>query len=172
MNLSGITRFVKEIKDIELAGDKMIHDLTSALNSTFITPIDREDIHRLGGHLDDVIDSINATAIRFVLFSIEKPSGYANELSSMIVKSSEHIDMAIANLDGKNGSVHSHIVSINNIENMSDKVFHRALFDLFNGEYDAKDVIKLREIYELLETVMDKAEDVSNTIEAIVVKHG
>ncbi|MBI2972091.1 MAG: DUF47 family protein [Candidatus Aenigmarchaeota archaeon] len=163
---------VKELKELEEAGDRMVHNLITALHRTFITPIDREDIHRLACELDDVLDFINGTSVRLLLFRIERLTPHARDMAALIVKAAVQMDMAVAKLSGNSNNVHEHIAEIHMLEHASDTVFHRALLDLFDGTDDAKEIIKLREIYDFLKAVMNEAEGVSDTIEAIVVKHG
>lgn len=171
LSLEERSRRVKELKELELSGDRMVQALTEALNRTFITPIDREDIHRLSMMLDDVIDFIHAGAMRFLLFGVEEyPAAYVNELSSLITKATAEMDMAIGKL--KTNNIGDHVTRIGEMGDASEKVFHRALFDLFNNDYEVKDIMKLREIYDLLRTVMDRTDAVAGLVGTIVVKHG
>ena len=160
---------VAKLKDIEHRGDDMTHAIITKLNQTFITPFDREDIHRLASSLDDVLDFMNSAAVRLVMYNISAPPPPAAELAGIIVQQSEELAKAVSNLE-KNQHVLEHCVEINRLENEADLVSRKAIARLFEQEKDPISLIKMKELYEVLETATDKAEDAANVLEAVVLK--
>ena len=161
---------VKEIKEIEHLGDDMTHAVLTKLNQTFITPFDREDIHRLASSIDDVLDFINAAGQRMVLYKITNPPRAAAELAGLIVRQSEEITAAVSKLEKHSQNVLEHCVEINRLEDEADRVCRQAIALLFEHEKDPIGLIKLKELYETLEMATDKAEDAANVLEAVVLK--
>ena len=160
---------VLRIKEIEHRGDDMMHGLMRKLNQTFITPFDREDIHRLASSIDDVLDFVNAAGQRMMLYRIENPPPAAAAMAALIVRQSEEIQKAVSLLE-KNKGVLEHCVEINRLEDQADKVCRDAIGALFEKEKDPITLIKFKELYEVLETATDKAEDAANVLEAVVLK--
>jgi predicted phosphate transport protein (TIGR00153 family) len=159
-----------KIKDIEHKGDELTHKVIDELNKTFITPIDREDIHDLCAALDDVLDLIDATATRIVLFKITEPIHAVPEICAVLLKQAETIGMAVSNLQDSDHVV-ERCIEINSLENDADRLFQIAIATLFDNVKDPIDVIKRKEIIETLEVATDKAEDVANVLESIIVKN-
>jgi uncharacterized protein len=157
------------IKQIEHRGDEMTHNVLRKLNQTFITPFDREDIHKLASSIDDVLDFINAAAERMVLYKIDNPPPPAAQLASLIVRQSEELAKAVSLLE-KQHHVLEHCVEINRLENEADQVCRAAIANLFEHEKDPITLIKYKELYEVLEMATDKAEDAANVLEAVVLK--
>jgi predicted phosphate transport protein (TIGR00153 family) len=139
------------------------------LNQTFITPFDREDIHRLASSLDDVLDFMNAAAVRLVMYKITEPPPVSAELAGIIVLQSQELAVGVSLLE-KNGSVMKHCDEVNRLEDEADHVSRKAIAELFDQERDPIQLIKLKELYEVLEFATDKAEDAANVLEAIVLK--
>lgn len=160
---------VEQIQAIEHQGDKTTHAIISKLNQTFITPFDREDIHRLASSLDDVLDFMNAAAVRLVMYKISQPPPEAAELAGLIVLQTEELAKGVSLLE-KNGAVMKHCDEINRLEDVADHVSRKAIADLFEREKDPVQLIKVKELYEVLEYATDKAEDAANVLEAIVLK--
>jgi predicted phosphate transport protein (TIGR00153 family) len=160
---------VKKIKDYEHIGDDMTHAVLKKLNQTFITPFDREDIHKLASSLDDVLDFINAAAVRMSLYKIENPPAAAGQLAHLIVLQCEELTKAVRLLE-KHDHVMEHCVEINNLEDQADHICRGAIAHLFEHEKDPITLIKFKELYEVLETATDKAEDAANVLEAVVLK--
>ncbi|MBZ5704408.1 MAG: DUF47 family protein [Acidobacteriia bacterium] len=158
-----------EIKRIEHVGDDMTHNILTKLNQTFITPFDREDMHRLASSLDDVLDFINSAADRITLYKITDPPRAAGELANVILEQTQEIGRAVSLLR-KNGDVLGHCVEINRLENDADKVSREAIARLFEYEKDPINLIKIKELIEVLEMATDKAEDVANVLETVVLK--
>ena len=160
---------VKKIKDIEHAGDDLTHAVFVKLNSTFITPFDREDIHLLASSLDDVLDFINAAADRIMLYKITNAPPAAFEIALIIVKQAEALSRAVRNLE-KLKDVLPHCVEVNRLENEADRLCREAIGKLFDSERDPIALIKIKELLEVLETATDKAEDAANVLETVVLK--
>jgi predicted phosphate transport protein (TIGR00153 family) len=161
----------KKIKDIEHKGDQITHDIIQKLNKSFVTPLDREDIYALAAALDDIIDLIDASAIRFIMYNVEKPTQEAKELAFIIVKSCEAVARAVAQLGGKFEHIAESCVEVNALENEGDRVCREAISRLFDEEKDPIQLIKWKEIYEILERATDKCEDAANILESVVVKN-
>jgi hypothetical protein len=161
---------VEKIKEIEHHGDDMTHRILIKLNQTFITPFDREDIHALTSSLDDVLDFINGASDRLLTYKITQPSPSAKVLAAIVLKQAEELRIAVSML-GKNGKLLEHCVEVNRLENEADQVSREAIGRLFEGSYDPITLIKLKELLEILETASDKAEDVANVLETVVLKN-
>ncbi len=161
--------FVKKIEEIEAKGDEVTHKIIGELDKTFITPIDKEDIHRLAVLLDDVIDLIDKTASRFIIFKITRIDSSIRNLTDIAVEIAKKIDEGIMEVS-KLKNMHEFYIDVNTLENTGDDIYRNALARLFDKE-DPIEVIKYKEIYEFLESIINKCEDVSNVIESIVVKH-
>jgi len=160
---------VEQIQAVEHKGDRATHAIITKLNQSFITPFDREDIHLLASALDDVLDFTNAAAIRLLMYKISEPPPAAAELAGLIVLQSEELTRAVSLIE-KNGTVMKHCEEVNRLEDEADHLSRRAIARLFEEEKDPIKLIKLKELYEVLEVATDKAEDAANIIEAIVLK--
>jgi uncharacterized protein len=160
---------VEQVQAVEHKGDRATHAIITKLNQSFITPFDREDIHRLVSSLDDVLDFTNAAANRLVMYKINEPPPAAAELATLIVLQAEELARGVSLLE-KNGAVLKHCDEVNRLEDEADHVSRRAIAALFEDEKDPIQIIKLKELYEVLEVATDKAEDAANVLEAIVVK--
>lgn len=168
-NYKEVERKAGEIKKIEGMGDKCVHDLIYALNSTFITPIDREDIHHLTLVMDDVLDYTDGAAERMALYKIKKIPYRMRELTNILLTSVEEVDKAVNSLEDFE-KTKKLCIEINKLENDADRVFKLALAELFKSR-DAIQILKMKEIYEQLETATDRCEDVADILSNIVVKH-
>jgi uncharacterized protein len=165
-----VERKIEQVHRIEREGDELTHAILTKLNQTFITPLDREDIHQLASKLDDVLDFINASAARIVMYRITTPPPAAGELAQIILKQSQELQKAVS-LMQKNGNILSHCVEINRLENEADLVAQHAIARLFECEKDPINLIKIKELLEFLERATDKAEDVANVLETVVLKN-
>jgi predicted phosphate transport protein (TIGR00153 family) len=161
---------VQAIEDIEHQGDQITHEVVRRLNTTFITPLDREDIHALISRLDDVLDYIEAAAERLVLYRIKEPTPASRALAEVIVHITQSTDRAVRYLRARGGDFHEHAVEVNRLENTADDLLRDSLAALFEENSDPIDVIKWKEIYETMEVVTDRCEDVANVIEGIILK--
>jgi uncharacterized protein len=161
------------LKEIESKGDAITHEIIDHLNSSFITPIDREDIYALAGNLDDVLDEIEGVANRMHLFNIDRPTEECRELAEIILKAAGAIENAVGNLRHFSG-LKEFLVEIHSLENHADQITRRSTSKLFHngtGATDVLNLIKWKEIYARLEHTADRMEDVANVIEDIVVKN-
>jgi len=165
-----VPQVVEKIKEIEHHGDEMTHRILIKLNQTFITPFDREDIHMLTSSLDDVLDFINGASDRLLTYKIVQPSPSAKVLAGIILKQCLELGKAVALLD-RDGKLMEHCVEVNRLENEADRVAREAIGRLFEGGHDPITLIKLKELLEILETATDKAEDVANVLETVVLKN-
>lgn len=168
-NPAGMELRLDQLQEIEHRGDDMTHAIITKLNQTFITPFDREDIHRLTSSLDDVLDFVNAAGVRLRLYKIHAPPPVAAELAALIVQQSEELAQGVSLLE-KNQLVLEHCVEVNRLENEADRVSRKAIADLFDYEKDPIRLIKIKELYEVLENATDKAEDAANVLEAVALK--
>lgn len=164
-----VDKRVQELKAIEHRGDEMTHNILTKLNQTFITPFDREDIYRLASSLDDVLDFIYAAGVRLIMYKIKAAPEAASRLADIIVRQCDQLLPAVAGLE-KHDSVLDYCVEINRLENEADQVARSAIGALFDQETDPISLIKLKELYEVLETATDKAEDAANVLEGVVLK--
>ena len=161
---------VQRIREIEHHGDEMTHRILIKLNQTFITPFDREDIHLLASSLDDVLDFVYSASDRLLSYKITQPSPSAKVLAAIILNQAEELKKAVALL-GKHGPLLEHCVEVNRLENEADQVSRDAIGRLFDGDYDPITLIKLKEMLEILEEASDKAEDVADVLETVVLKN-
>ena len=167
---SDVGKKIDEIHRIEREGDELTHAILTKLNQTFITPFDREDIHQLASKLDDVLDFINASGARIAMYRITAPPPAAGELATIILMQCLELQKAVS-LMQKNGNILAHCVEINRLENEADVVAQQAIATLFEHEKDPINLIKIKELLEFLERATDKAEDVANVLETVVLKN-
>jgi uncharacterized protein len=162
----------RRIKDIEHNGDSLTHEIIQKLNKTFVTPFDREDIYALSGALDDILDLIDASAQRIIMYNVESIPHEAKSLGFIILQSCQAVDKAVAMLGRKsNDQIFEACVDINALENEADRVSREAISRLFDEEKDPIQLIKWKEIFETLEKATDKCEDAANILESVVVKN-
>ena len=159
-----------EIKEVEHKCDFLTHEIIQRLHRTFVTPLDREDIHALARSLDDVMDAIDASATIVRLYHIAEVRDDARELARIIMASAEQVVKAIKALERRKG-VAEPAVEINRLENEADRAHQAALRRLFEEERDPIIIIKWKEILDFLEDATDRCEDVANVLEGVVVKH-
>ena len=165
-----LEKAAEEIGILERKADEVIHDVFRRLNQTFITPLDPEDIHSLSTHLDDVIDSIEEAVHRMVIYDIEPIPPVVLEVTREIVASTKSLEAAFSALHS-NKNVIDHCIEINRIESVTDDLVRAAVKDLFANEKDPIRIMKLKEIYELLEQTTDFCEDVADALQNVVVKN-
>ncbi|MHB8121552.1 MAG: DUF47 domain-containing protein [Desulfuromonadaceae bacterium] len=162
----------RRIKDIEHKGDSITHEIIQTLHKTFVTPLDPEDIYALASKLDDILDLIDASAQRIIMYNVEVIPPEAKSLGFIILQSCYAIDKAVAMLGKKiNDKICEACVEINSLENEADRVSREAISRLFDEEKDPIQLIKWKEIYETLEKATDRCEDASNILESVVVKN-
>ncbi len=160
---------VAEIRALEHRGDEIDTEVQVRLDRAFITPFDREDIHDLVVHLDDVLDEIQEIAETFIIYDIAATNEDARQLSAILSAQAVQLSEAIGKLDGLK-DLEPHIFEIHHLENEADALSRAAIGRLFRGGFDAIDVIKWREIYNGLEEAIDAAEDAVEVIERILAK--
>ena len=160
----------KELFAMEHHGDELSHAIGKKLNTTFVTPFDREDIHALISGLDDVLDLIEEIGDTFLLYQVDAPTPASVQQSTIIRKQCEAIHEALLKLRGFAG-LEPHLVEIHRLENEGDRIARAAVAGLFSEKTKAIDMVKWKDIYALLEGCVDKCEDVADIIEKIVVKH-
>ncbi|MES3016897.1 MAG: DUF47 family protein [Bacteroidota bacterium] len=176
LNTEDLTRrkeLFKDIEDLEHTGDEITHQIHLELSKNFITPFDREDIHRLASALDDIADYIHGSASRIDLYQVTEITPPIKELASLILQACQDLNKAIHELrDLKNVRIIADsCVRINSIENQADYVFDKAVSELFMYEKDAIKLIKYKEILSALEDATDMCEDAANVLESILVKN-
>jgi uncharacterized protein len=160
----------RRLKDVEHEGDLVTHEIFERLNRTFITPLEREDIHALASGLDDVLDAVEAIGSRIVMFHIKSMTPQAVELARILVDCGEQLERAVQHLrDFKH--LMAFTIEINRLENEADAISREVVADLFGGKHEFLDVLRWKEIYGRLESAADQCEDVANTIESIVIKN-
>ncbi len=168
-NPVNLSEQVARLQEIEHRGDEMTHAIFTKLNQTFITPFDREDIHTLASSLDDVLDFVNSAGTRLGMYKITNPPSAAAELAGLIVQQTEELARAVAVMED-NQKVIPFCVEINRLENEADRVARNAIAELFEHEKDPIHLIKIKELYEVLESATDRAEDVANVLETVALK--
>jgi uncharacterized protein len=163
---------VYNIESIEKRADKIAHSAIDLLHKTFITPIDRDDIHQLMTRMDDVLDLIEDAAQSFSMYDIRSVTPEAMRLAELCLACGQEVQKAVALLHKREtiGQVMAVCEEIDRLESEADHVFRAAMAKLFRDEPDVRQVIKLRAIYELMESVTDRCEDVANIIEGIVIE--
>ncbi len=164
---------IKQIEDIEHVNDDQTHRIFTELGRNFITPFDREDIHYLATSLDDICDFIYSAAKKINFYKVNPDDATFYKMADLILSSCTEVRKAVIELrDMKNlRKITDAMVAINSIENQADDVFDMGIEKLFETEPDAKEVIKKREIYQVMEIVTDKCEDAANVIESIIIKY-
>lgn len=172
-NYTNVNEKIGNIEETEHACDNKVHKILEQLNKAFITPIDREDIFMIAKELDNITDDIEATAHRFSMFNVKEIRPEAVKLSELIVKSTTELRGVMAEMKNmKNSKVlQEKIIAVNDVEDEGDTIFRDAIANLFICDISAVEVIKWKEIYELLENTLDACEDVANMVEGVVMKH-
>jgi hypothetical protein len=160
----------REILEHEHVGDKLVHDVIHRLNNAFITPIDREDIYELVTTMDEILDNIEAAADAMVLYRVTAPTPQATRQSEIIAAAAVKLRESIDGLEKRDG-LRERLIEINRLENDGDRTFRDAVASLFQDNMAPADIIKWKDIYELLEAAIDECEHVANIVESIVLKH-
>jgi uncharacterized protein len=162
--------YAKQIKDVEHSCDEITHKITTKLNKSFITPFDREDIYTLAVALDDVCDYVDAAARAIRMYDIREFSEHVRQLSSLLNTQASAMNTAVGMLKNPAG-MNAQIVEIHRLENEADEAYSRAIRHLFKNSTDPIEVIKMKELLEILENGTDKCEQVANIMESVVLKH-
>jgi predicted phosphate transport protein (TIGR00153 family) len=164
---------IRAIKDIEHESDLSIHKIFSQLNKSFITPIDREDIHEIAKELDNITDNIESNAQAFSMFHLKSINEDAKRFSALILKSTDELVGVMTELKSLkiSRSLMDRIIEVNRIENEGDEVYRSSMEKLFSDGIDPTDIIKWKVIYDFFEDTLDACEDVANIVEGVVMKH-
>ena len=167
---------VARIKAIEHRGDEAAHETFARLNKTFITPLDREDIHSIISHLDDILDLIDETAMRLEIYPVDLAGPHADrmiQMSQLLLKTTEEVASTVRQLRSmkKPRMILDSCIAVNHLENEADQLFRYALAELIARETDPMTVMEWKELYEMLEEAVDTCEDTANVLESIVIKH-
>jgi predicted phosphate transport protein (TIGR00153 family) len=162
-----------KIEKAESVGDEIAHRIMEKLNTTFITPMDREDIHALTSALDDILDLIYATAQRLHLYGVNSVTDDSRALANVILRAADETAALVDRMEDLRNvkNMKGRWIEVNRLENEGDKISRQAIAALFQREKDPIEVIKWKEIYEHLETAIDKCEDAANIVEAVVLKN-
>ncbi len=172
-HFDNVKEYKAKIKGFEHEGDRITHDLYIALDKTFVTPLDREDISKLTSAVDEVLDYADGTAERFVLFKIKEPSSYMLELAKLLLSSSQEVHLLMTRLRKFKSSsdLIEHCRNISKYEHEGDTIYRTAIAELFDTN-NPVEIIKLKEIYETLEGALDRCADVADVFEDITLKYG
>lgn len=164
------TPFIEAIKRLEHEADQVTHEVVNRLDRTFITPLDREDIHQLSSDLDDVMDAMDGTARRAQIFGLGPSPQGVLRITEVLQRMMAAIGEAVSRLK-KGDDVMKYCIEAKELEEEGDAIYHESLGQLFAKEKDAIELIKWKEIYDNLERTLDEAEDVANVVESITIKH-
>ncbi|MEK6623957.1 MAG: DUF47 family protein [Bdellovibrionota bacterium] len=172
-DLGNVEAHSRIIMDLEHKCDEVTHRTVDLLHTTFITPLDRNDIHSLISKLDDILDMLEAASQRMFLYNITKGTPELNALADVGIKSAQNVKEAVSRLHQlKNPEeIIKYCVEVNRLENEADHILRSAMAKLFRDEPDVRRLIMLKELYEMLETMTDRCEDVANIIEGIVLEY-
>lgn len=162
--------YLRRIKDIEHACDEVNHHIVNKLNKSFVTPFDREDIYLLSTALDDICDLVDAGARAVVMYRLESVNEHAQQFARILQNLTAEMHQAVSMLKKPDG-ISQRLVEIHRLENEGDEVYFRAVGELFEREQNAIQLIKWKELYEILENAVDRCESVANIIESIILKH-
>jgi predicted phosphate transport protein (TIGR00153 family) len=161
------------INDLEHQGDAITHQIFDQLHRSIITPFDREDIALLAHSLDDVADFIHAAADAMLLYKVERPTNRAKELADIVVQAVAEVEKAVSEMHDRIGrkQLLKRCVEINRLENIGDNVYRSAMAELFVDSANYNSLIKWREIYNHMESVIDRCEDIANILEGVAIKY-
>jgi len=164
---------IKIIEDAEHGADRITHETVQLLHTTFITPFDRDEIHRLISRMDDVLDLIQDTAESLVLYDIQKVTPESTQLAELVLRCAERVQSAVGLMASMADApaILKLCQEIDKLESEADKVMRAAISELFRNETDVRQLIKLKAVYELLESATDKCQDVANVIESVVLEN-
>jgi len=161
---------LESIKAIEHQCDELTHSISKKLNSSFITPFDREDIYMLSGALDDIVDLIDDAARAVVMYNVRETTDYARQFGDVIQRMAVQLHEVVSTLERPAG-ISPRLVEIHRLENEGDDLYHEAIGDLFQGEPEPLRVIRWKDIYDKLEAAVDRCEQAANIIETVIIKH-
>jgi uncharacterized protein Yka (UPF0111/DUF47 family) len=163
-------RYAAHIKTIEHACDEITHNISTRLSRSFITAIDREDIHALSTALDDVVDFIEALASAVVMYGVQEYTPYTRLFAGVIQQMSAELDLLVPSLD-RAKDIRTRLLKLHELEREGDEIYREAMGDLFRGKFDVHTVIVWKELYENLEAAVDRCQHVGDLVERIVIKN-
>jgi predicted phosphate transport protein (TIGR00153 family) len=169
-DVANLAQYQREIKALEHQGDEITHEIVSTLNRTFVTPFDHEDIYALASGLDDIIDYIEEVADTTNLYGITTIPEPARELTRLLTLAVTQLEEAIGKLESGRG-IDEHSAEVHRLEDVGDSTSRRAIAELFSGQHPLLEVIKLKDLYGLLEDALDRCETVANVLEGIATKN-
>jgi predicted phosphate transport protein (TIGR00153 family) len=161
---------LESIKAIEHQCDELTHSISKKLNSSFITPFDREDIYMLSNALDDIVDLIDDSARAVVMYNVRETTDYARQFGDVIQRMAVQLHEVVSTLE-RPGGISARLVEIHRLENEGDDLYHEAIGEIFQGTPDPIRVIRWKDIYDKLETAVDRCEQAANIIESVIIKH-
>jgi predicted phosphate transport protein (TIGR00153 family) len=161
---------LRQIKAIEHQCDELTHSISKKLNSSFITPFDREDIYMLSGALDDIVDLIDDAARAIVMYNVRETTDYARQFGDVIQRMAVQLHEVVSTLERPAG-INERLVEIHRLENEGDDLYHEAIGELFRDTPDPLRVIRWKDIYDKLEASVDRCEQAANIIETVIIKH-
>jgi uncharacterized protein len=164
---------IERINTLEHEADRITHDTASLLHTIFVTPLDRDDIHRLISRMDDVLDLIQDTAESLQLYDVQKVTGHAVELAQLLREGCENLQSAVGMLNNMKNApeILKLCREVDIMESRADRVMRNAISGLFREEADIRQVIKLKAVYELLETATDRCQDVADILESVILQN-
>jgi uncharacterized protein len=160
----------RRIQDLEHEGDDLTHRMMSLLANTFVTPIDRQDIHRLASLLDDVLDSAEAVSDLLILHAISEPIPQLRQQADVLARAAAAVVQVVRSLRSY-GAIGGTWADITRLEREGDRVYRRGVAELFSGDYHPMEVLKWKDILHEMEQAIDRCEDIADTVESIVLKH-
>lgn len=168
-----VEKKVASLTDIENKGDSIVHEVTDLANVSLIAPIDAEDTQQLITAVDDALDEIESVAMRISIFQIGQPTKYARQLGVLIYKCAKEVNAVFPSMRSRRqlDKIHNHIIRINDLEHEADQIFWQALKEVSAKREDAVHFIIWKEIYELLEAVTDRMEDIADVLQRVLIKN-
>lgn len=160
----------RRIKAIEHECDDLTHTVSTRLNKSFITPFDREDIYLMSSALDDIVDLIDDVARTLVMYNVSETTPHARRFADVIQRMAVELHEIVKTLERPNG-ITARLVELHRLENEGDDIYHTAVAELFRNQSDPLNIIKWKDIYEKLESAIDRCENVANIIESVIIKH-
>jgi predicted phosphate transport protein (TIGR00153 family) len=171
-NEADLKEFATKMKEYETKGDKYIHEIIVALNKTFITPLEREDILELANTMDDILDGMEQCASRFEMYNITQTDNYMIDFAKNILESTEEVAKSARLLNKKKlMDIRPHAIKINDLESQCDDLLRTCIKELFIKEKDPIKIIQYKELYEIFESISDSCEDVADTLETIIMRN-
>jgi hypothetical protein len=161
----------RQILEHEHVGDKIVHDVVKRLNTSFVTPLDREDIYDLASTMDEILDSIEATADSMIIYKVSEVQPQAREMAVVIAQATSVLHKGVDELEKRPKNLRDYWIEVNRLENNGDRLYRDAVAELFDDDMKCTDIIKWKDVYATLEQAIDDCEHVANILESIVLKN-